>query len=232
MWTFLSEINAWNIIEQDGGFLLRENGYHNNYSNYSILPNNKYEHLQVSNNYTSLLDEEVQDSLLTDTLERFAPKMEELDRLLSPQYTIENRERIQGEVIFKAMSSPNPSRYMDQSLKDFRRGITSGKMIHYASRYLGVHCVHAETLPKERLFHSLRKTRINQILKDSYQIYQKRMSYDMYAFQSMSYYHHGWPLQADGLIEDTMSLIFTSKIQYCNEDMQYLCKQSSMGGIA
>lgn len=68
-------------------FLLKEKSHFNSYSENSKLSGNKHDQLLISTDNTATYKDE--ETLLTDTLTKLAPKVEELDRLLIHQYTEE-----------------------------------------------------------------------------------------------------------------------------------------------
>ncbi len=174
-----------------GEFLLRDKSRSNNYSEYSKLPRSIYDGFPLSrSNTVTYPDEDRQETFLTDMLVKLAPKVVELDLLLSSQYTTEVKEKVQGTYIIKAIASPDPIYHMDQLVKSVRRGITSGMMIKIAARSLGVPILHAERILQQFLSSS-RRTRINRIVRnDPYHIYQRELGHDVYAFQSMPYNYH------------------------------------------
>lgn len=87
-------------------FLLKEKSDFNSYSENSKLSGNKHGQLLISTDNTATYKDE--ETLLTDTLTKLAPKVEELYRLLIHQYPEELKQKIQGSMIMKAIASPDP----------------------------------------------------------------------------------------------------------------------------
>lgn len=96
-------------------FLLKEKSHFNRYSENSKLSSNKHEQLLISKDNTATHQDE--ETLLTDTLTKLAPKVEELDRLLLHRYTEELKQKIQGGLIMDAIASRDPIYAIDQSIK-------------------------------------------------------------------------------------------------------------------
>lgn len=78
-----------------------------------------------------------QKARLYDTLEKLVPRFEELEQALS-NYSSEEKQKIIGEAIIHAISSPDPIRNMNEKLEAIRKGSSVSRMINYAALSLGV----------------------------------------------------------------------------------------------
>jgi hypothetical protein len=78
-----------------------------------------------------------QKARLYDTLEKLVPRFEELEQALS-SYSSEEKQKIIGEAIIHAISSPDPIRSMNGKLDAIRKGSSIRKMFNYVTLSLGV----------------------------------------------------------------------------------------------
>jgi hypothetical protein len=168
-----------------GEFLLRKKNYINFLS--SGLSHSKHELRPISGRNTIIEEEDPGEILLNDTLAKLAPKIEELDQLLSQDYAADLIQKLEGSFIIKALASPNPVKKFDETISSIRRGVRSGKMIKQAALYLGVSPMHAEKMLRHLLSSSHRLRTDRFVLKDVF--HQNYFSDGVYAFQSASYYY-------------------------------------------
>jgi hypothetical protein len=78
-----------------------------------------------------------QKARLYDTLEKLVPRFEEMEQVLS-SYSSEEKQKIIGEVIIHAISSPDPIRSMNGELDAIRKGSSVHRMINCAALSLEV----------------------------------------------------------------------------------------------
>ena len=86
-----------------------------------------------------------QKARLYDTLEKLVPKFEELEQALYYNSS-EEKQRILGEVIKLAISSPDPIRSMNGNLEAIRKGSSVRRMINCGALSLGVPLTAAEEM--------------------------------------------------------------------------------------
>jgi hypothetical protein len=141
-----------------GESLLRQRNHLNLLS--PRLSRSRHEQLTISGSNTISEDEDPGEILLNDTLSKLAPKVEELDQLLSRDYSADLIQKFEGSIIMKALSSPDPVKNFNETVISIRRGVRSGKVIKQAALYLGVSPMHAETILR-RLLSSSRGPRID-----------------------------------------------------------------------
>jgi hypothetical protein len=151
------------------------------------LSSSRDEQLTISGSNTITEDGDPRENLLDNTLSKLAPKVEELDQLLSRDYSADLIQKLEGSLLIKALASPNPVKKFDETISSIRRGVRSGKMIKQAALYLGVSPMHAEKMLRHLLSSSHRLRTDRFVMKDVFhQIY---FSDGVYAFQSASYYY-------------------------------------------
>jgi hypothetical protein len=74
--------------------------------------------------------------LLSNTLDKIAPKYEEIKNLLSPMHE-PDKTQILGGIISRAFYADNTIRYINNQLKDLRKAKLYSRMIDDASVFLG-----------------------------------------------------------------------------------------------
>ena len=75
--------------------------------------------------------------LLSNTLDKIAPKYEEIKNLLS--HILEpDKTKILGGIISRAFYADNPIRYINNQLKDLRKAKLYSRMLDDASVFLGI----------------------------------------------------------------------------------------------
>jgi uncharacterized protein YeeX (DUF496 family) len=75
--------------------------------------------------------------MLSNTLDKIAPKYEEIKNLLS-HVPEPNKTQILGGIISNALVSDNPIRYINNQLKDLRKAKLYSRMLDDASVFLGI----------------------------------------------------------------------------------------------
>jgi hypothetical protein len=110
------------------------------------LSSSRDEQLTISGSNTITEDGDPRENLLDNTLSKLAPKVEELDQLLSRDYSADVIQKIGGSTIMKALSSPDPVKNFNDTVSGIRRGVRSGRMIKRIALYLGVSPMHAEII--------------------------------------------------------------------------------------
>jgi hypothetical protein len=78
-----------------------------------------------------------QKARLYDTLEKLVPRFEEMEQALSI-YSSEEKQKIIGDTIILAISSPDPIRSMNGKLEAIRKGSSVRRMINCAALSLEV----------------------------------------------------------------------------------------------
>ncbi|MGE3859288.1 MAG: hypothetical protein AB7F53_04810 [Nitrososphaeraceae archaeon] len=78
------------------------------------------------------------EKLLSDKLDKIAPKYEEIENILSTSYSTESEEKsILGSIVCRAIVSDNPIRFMNNCIRDLRRTKFHNVMLENASMSLG-----------------------------------------------------------------------------------------------
>jgi hypothetical protein len=91
---------------------------------------------QKKENDTKVDDFTKREMLLSNTLDKIAPKYEEIKNLLS-HVSEPNKTQFLGGIITKALVSDNPIRFINNQLKDLRKAKFYNKMLNDASFFLG-----------------------------------------------------------------------------------------------
>jgi hypothetical protein len=92
-----------------------------------------------------------QKARLYDTLEKLVPRFEELEQALSNQ-SPEEKQKIIGEAIIHAISSPDPVRSINRKVDAIRKGSSIRKMFNYVALSLGVTRTVAEEMLAGKMF--------------------------------------------------------------------------------
>jgi hypothetical protein len=102
----------------------------------STVPNNLHSHHTLKED-NRIDDSTKREKLLSDILDKIAPKYEEIENMLS--HLPETQKKfILGGFVFQAISSDNPIRLMNKFLRDLRKAKFHNVMLENASITLGL----------------------------------------------------------------------------------------------
>jgi hypothetical protein len=167
-----------------GEFLLRQSNHLN------FLPKGL--------DHQRLMDEDPEEIVQDDTLSKLAPKVEELEQLLSYEPNPRVRNNFVGTAIMRALNSSDPVKKFEYELSSLRRGSKCGMMTNKLALCLGVHPNHADAIIRHLLSNS-RRLRINRVMNADI-CYQKGSGYDdAYAYESASHYFSDQTIYASGM---------------------------------
>jgi hypothetical protein len=143
------------------------------------------------------MDEDPEEILQDDILSKLAPKVEELEEIVSYQPNPRVRAYFMGTVIIRALSSSDPVKKFDNELNSYRRGVKCGMVANKLASCLGVQPIQADVFIRHLLSDSHR-LRINRVINTNI-FYQRESSYDVYEYESASYYFSDHTTYASGM---------------------------------
>jgi hypothetical protein len=138
-----------------------------------------------------------EENVRDDILSKLAPKVEELEQLVSYEPNPRVRNSFMATAIMGALYSSDPVKKFDDELSSLRRGSKCGMVTNKLASCLGVHFNHADAIIRQLLSNS-RRLRINRVMNSDI-FYQGGSGYDAYAYESASYYFSDHTIYASGM---------------------------------
>jgi hypothetical protein len=106
-------------------------------------------------------DDDPEEIFVNETLSKLAPKVAELDQLVSYEPNQRIKDCLEGSIIIRAISSSDPVKNFDDQLSSIRRSFKCGMVTKKVASYLGIHPIHADATIRSFLSNSYR-FRINR----------------------------------------------------------------------
>lgn len=100
------------------------------------------------NDWTSNTDPK--EDRLFDLLEKLVPRFQEMEQALA-NFKPEEKQRIGGQGIINAISSPDPIRYMTRYISSIRKGRSVPEMLNWVALSLGVSRTQAQEILKNMI---------------------------------------------------------------------------------